>query len=223
MQLKKLDKLLSVNKTVEYMKRLITLLSLVLFTSIVFSQQDKFSSESTAFIQDLGKFIKDSKSEPANNELALFETFWTANNIKAKHQKEFTKLANTIAKKRYRAYPHFFYLMKATRLAVDSQQVSGANLDTLLITFDKVVTSYTRPQYEYFFRTVVPFLERNTLNNGTKNDITAKGKFKIVWREETVSEIPEVEEIEETNVISAQDAWEEDEEDSNEDDSDEDF
>ena len=189
------------------MKKLITLLSFVLLSTLAIAQLDKFSSQSDSFIQDLGKFIKDSKSEPANNELVLFETFWSAGRLNGVHQKEFVKLSNKLAKKRYRAYPHFYSLMKATRLAVDSQAVTGQVMDTLLITFDKVIANYKRPQYEFFFRTILPFLERNTLNNGSKNDIVARGTFKIVWREETVVEIPEVEE---TNVISAKDAWAED-------------
>ena len=173
------------------MKNILTLLSLLFLSTAVFTQNDKFSSQSDAFIQDLGKFIKDSKSESAVAEFDLFESFWSAGRLRNENQKTFVVLSNRLAKKRYRAFPHFSSLMKATRLAVDSQQVAPAVMDTLMMTFSKVLENYKRPEYESFFRCIVPFLERNTLNNGSKNDIVAKGESKIVWREETVVELPE--------------------------------
>jgi hypothetical protein len=195
------------------MKRLIIVSILVFLSIFSFGQKEKFSSQKDAFIQDLGKFIRDSKSEPAKQELEYFEAFWNAGSLSGPHQKSFVKLANKLAKKRYRPYPHFSSLMKATRLAIDSQKVAPDVMDTLMITFDKVVDNYKRPQYEFFFRTIVPFLERGTLNNGSKNDIVALGKFKIVWREKPepiIEDIPE--ETPEQEMISAEDAWAEDEE-----------
>jgi hypothetical protein len=203
------------------MKNLIILLSLLFLSTSVFTQNDKFSSRSDAFIQDLGKFIKDSKSESAITEFELFEGFWSSASLGTENQSAFIDLSNRLAKKRYRAYPHFSSLMKATRLAVDSQKVVPAVMDTLMMTFRKALDNYKRPEYESFFRCIVPFLERNTLNNGSKNDIVAKGKFKIVWREETVVELPEEEE-EETNVIGAKEAWEDGTQDEGDTDSEED-
>lgn len=204
------------------MKNLIILLSLLFLSTSVFTQNDKFSSQSDAFIQDLGKFIKDSKSESAITEFELFEGFWSSASLGTENQSAFIDLSNRLAKKRYRAYPHFSSLMKATRLAVDSQKVVPAVMDTLMMTFRKALDNYKRPEYESFFRCIVPFLERNTLNNGSKNDIVAKGKFKIVWREETVVELPEEEEEEETNVIGAKEAWEDGTQDEGDTDSEED-
>ena len=69
------------------MKRLLIMLSLVLLSAFVFAQNDKFSSQSDAFIQDLGKFIRDSKSEPAEVELELFEVFWASGDLTDQNQK----------------------------------------------------------------------------------------------------------------------------------------
>ena len=143
------------------MKRVLLLLTCLFITSAFFGQKvDRFSSESEAFIQDLGKYIKDSKNDAAKDEFSLFENFWKGGRLSAPNQKRFVEVANKIAQKKYRANPLFTQLMMATRLAVDSNQVAPDVMDTLMLTIVRVADEYKRPQYEYFFRTIIPFLER---------------------------------------------------------------
>lgn len=211
------------------MKKLIFLVAL-LISSLAFSQKgDKFSSEKTAFIQDIGKFVKDTKKDQAKEILKNFEAFWGSGKLTTEQEKSFMAISNKLAKKRYYAYPHLTSLMQATRFAVDSQSVDQTTLDTLLFTFDKIIDNQKRPQYEQFCRAVVPFLRDGSLNNNKAEHIKTKGKFLIVWREEPIPDFSDEEETEEEEYsedeysddysednyedeeyMSAEEAWEED-------------
>ncbi len=206
------------------MKKLLFLVTILCF-SVCYGQQKvkEFSSENQAFIQDLGRYIRDTKKPQAKEILKSFETFWDANKLSEGQQTKFKEIANQLLKKRYFAYPHFTYLMQATQLAVDSQKVQTTTLDTLLYTFGKVIEIQKRPQYETFCRTVIPFLKDQSINTNTAQHIRANGEFLIVWREEVIPVYEEEEEeyeedsfdeeysdeyVDREDYMSAEDAWE---------------
>ncbi len=105
------------------MKKLIFLVALLISTLSYSQKGNKFSSEKTAFIQDIGKFVKDTKKDQAKEILKNFEAFWSSGKLTTEQETSFMAISNKLAKKRYYAYPHLTSLMQATRCAIDSQSV----------------------------------------------------------------------------------------------------
>ncbi len=106
-------------------KRFFPFIMVILVSQTVFSQDDKFRSDSTGFIEDLKDFMVSNKHTEDQGEATVerLQLLWETGKVDDSLRSLIYEIANTLENRRARAFPHFDDWLNTTSSYIEKDRI----------------------------------------------------------------------------------------------------
>lgn len=165
--------------------RLLWIIAALSLLPVGLRAQYKLSDKPEEFMTGVTTILAATKNEDAIKTGKELESMW-GGQLNGVQQQKLITVTRKMAAKRYKALPHFTLLFKTVCHAVNTQRLSGQELDNLLTMTEKATDQYENKALTKMLETLALFLEKKTLYKASTNRLYAPtGSFTFAFREAT--------------------------------------
>lgn len=162
-------------------KKALIILTIVGLFRTVFGQQLVIPEKPDEYIVEIGDVIQRQNQPSGDSVYTKFQTTWST--LTDSQKVKFISINKTLFDKKYTVHPYYSQFMNMVHHAVNTQGMTGSDLDTFLVVLDKVSNNYSASDLKLFIKTTENFLEHNIIyqsNSHTYYAYNTKIKFDFI-------------------------------------------